>query len=72
MPDDVNRVFQYLLSMNIPYDTRIKILNLFDRRNNNGVSHPGSDDGIAWEVSKEEYFEYHKHVGLCLDNLLSS
>jgi AbiA family abortive infection protein len=67
---DSNRVFQYLLLMSIPHDTRIKILNLFDRRNNNGVSHPGSDDGIAWEVSKEEYFDYHRHVGICLDHLL--
>ncbi|NET61286.1 MAG: AbiA family abortive infection protein [Symploca sp. SIO2E6] len=69
---NANNVFEYLVSMNIPCETRIKIRNLFDRRNCNAVSHPGSDDTIAWEVTKEEYFDYHRHVGYCLSSLLLS
>ena len=67
---DANKVFEYLTSINIPYETRIKIRNLFDRRNYNGVSHPGIGDGAAWEVTKEEYFDFQKHVGYCLSSLL--
>lgn len=69
---DANKVFEYLTSINIPYETRITIRNLFDRRNHNGVSHPGTGDGAVWEVTKEEYFNYRQHVGYCVGNLLFS
>jgi AbiA family abortive infection protein len=67
---DANAVFSYLVKRNVPCETRVKIRNLFDRRNSNGVSHPGSDNHMAWEVTKEEYLDYYKHVGLCFDKLL--
>jgi hypothetical protein len=67
---DVNDVFKLLTSNNIPCETRIKIRNLFDRRNSNGVSHPGSGNNMAWEVTKEEYLDYYKHVGECFERLL--
>lgn len=69
---NANKVFEYLTSINIPYETRITIRNLFDRRNHNGVSHPGKGDNAVWEVTKEEYFDYQKHVGYCLGSLLFS
>jgi hypothetical protein len=42
---------------------------MFDRRNSNSVSHPGSDDNHIWEVTEEEYLEYYNYVGKCFDLL---
>jgi Arc/MetJ-type ribon-helix-helix transcriptional regulator len=50
----------------VPHEIRIKIRNLFDRRNRNTISHPSSDYKIAWEVTKSEYMEYREVVGKCL------
>ncbi len=63
---DVNSVVKFINSKHISHETCIKIRNLFDRRNANSVSHPGSDNSIAWEVTKEEYLDYYEHVGKCL------
>jgi AbiA family abortive infection protein len=67
---DVNNVVTFLQSKGIQHETCIKVRNLFDRRNSNRVSHPGSDGSLAWEVSREEYLDYYEHVGLCLNALL--
>jgi len=67
---DVKNVIKFLHSRNVPHEICIKIRNLFDRRNSNSISHPGSDDSIAWEVTREEYWDYHENVGKCLDFLL--
>ena len=67
---DVNNVVKFLQSKGIQHETCIKIRNMFDRRNSNRVSHPGSDGSLAWEVTKEEYLDYYEHVGKCLDFLL--
>lgn len=67
---DVNDVVKFLQSKGIQHEICIKVRNLFDRRNSNRVSHPGSDESIAWEVTKEEYLDYYEHVGRCLDFLL--
>jgi AbiA family abortive infection protein len=67
---DVNDVVKFLRSKGIPHEICIKIRNLFDRRNSNSVSHPGSDGSIAWGVTKEEYLDYYEQVGQCLDFLL--
>ncbi|MEG3436172.1 AbiA family abortive infection protein [Pannus brasiliensis CCIBt3594] len=67
---DVNSVVTFLQSKGIQHEVCIKIRNLFDRRNSNSVSHPGSDESIAWEVTKEEYLDYYNHVGRCLEFLL--
>ena len=67
---DVNDVVKFLQSNGIQHEVCIKVRNLFDRRNSNRVSHPGSDESLAWEVTKEEYLDYYKHIGRCLDFLL--
>ena len=67
---DVNKVVKFLHSKTIPNEVCIKIRNMFDRRNSNSVSHPGSDNSIAWEVTHEEYLDYYNHVGKCFDFLL--
>lgn len=67
---DVNNVVKFLYSKNVPHDICIKIRNLFDRRNSNRVSHPGSEDSSVWEVTREEYLDYCENVGKCLDFLL--
>lgn len=67
---DVNDVTKFLHSNNVPHEICTKIRNLFDRRNSNSVSHPGSDDSIAWGVTREEYSDYYENVGKCLDFLL--
>jgi len=67
---DVNNVIKLLHSNNVPHEICIKIRNLFDRRNSNRISHPGSEDSLAWEVTREEYWDYHENVGKCLDFLL--
>ena len=64
---EATQVVEFLRSAKIPHETCIKIRNLFDRRNKNPVSHP---DPIAWPVSINEYFDYHKHVGACLTCIL--
>ena len=60
---------EFLQNNHVPHQTRLKIRNLFDRRNKNPVSHA---DPTAWPVNQEEYFDYHNHVGICLDYVLNS
>ena len=67
---DVNDVIKFLHLSNVPHEICIKIRNLFDRRNSNRISHPGSDDSLAWEVTRDEYWDYYENVGKCLDFLL--
>lgn len=67
---DVNQVINFLRLNDVSHEVCLKIRNLFDRRNSNSISHPGSDDSIAWEVTREEYWDYHENVGKCLDFLL--
>ena len=67
---DVNNVVEFLQSKGIDHEVCIKVRNLFDRRNSNSVSHPGSDGSLAWEVTKEEYLDYYKYIGKCLYFLL--
>ncbi len=59
---NANRVETYLRGNAVPNTIRTKIRNLFDRRNNNPVAHPGSDVRVAWSVSKSEYFKYKASV----------
>jgi len=61
------QVLSFLGKKNILHEVSVKIRNLFDRRNKNPVSHA---DSISWPVSREEYQDYHKHVGLCLNHIL--
>ena len=64
---DANHVSEFLTTQRVPHETCIKIRNLFDRRNKNPVSHA---DPIAWPVSRDEYIDYHHHVGVCLGHIL--
>ena len=59
-------VMQFLKNQQVPHETCAQIRNLFDRRNKSPVSHP---DPIAWAVTKDEYMNYHSHVGNCLKHL---
>ena len=61
---------QFIESTGIPHTHYVQIRNLFDRRNKNQVSHPGSDNQTAWAVTKTEYEEYLHHVGRCLEFIL--
>jgi AbiA family abortive infection protein len=64
---DVAKVAEFLAQKRVSHITCIKVRNLFDRRNKNPVSHA---DPIAWPVSRDEYLDYHGHVGVCLKSLL--
>lgn len=61
---------RYLASQCISHENCIDIRNLFDRRNRNTVSHPGTDQKIAWGVTKNEYVKYRDAVGECLKIIL--
>lgn len=63
---------RYLQTKCVPHEIRIDIRNLFDRRNRNTVSHPGSGQNIAWGVTKEEYFKYSDAIGKCLSFILNN
>ena len=67
---NANDVVKFLAAQNTPNDTCIKIRNLFDRRNTNQVSHPGTDSVIAWGVDENEYIEYRTHVGKGLAHII--
>lgn len=67
---DANKVIEFLISLKINSEVKAKIRNLFDRRNKNPISHPGSDEAIAWAVSKIEYEEYKGFVRQCLAHIL--
>ncbi len=67
---DVNNVMKFLDKKGLTPETNIGIRNLFDRRNTNQVSHPGSDYFIAWSVTKAEYDKHRNKVSECLNALL--
>ncbi len=64
------KVNDFLISRNVPSDICTDIRNLFDRRNNNGVSHPRFEPGSAWNVTKVEYEKYHEAVKKALAYIL--
>jgi hypothetical protein len=67
---DANQVVQFLQAQGIPNSICIGVRRLFDRRNTNQVSHPGSANFLAWSVSQSEYWQYHRIVSECLDVLI--
>ncbi|MCU0446823.1 MAG: hypothetical protein MUE85_18130, partial [Microscillaceae bacterium] len=66
---DISNVKSYLESKEIETNLCNNISNLFDRRNNNPVSHPGNDTRFAKTVLKDEYFEYKTEVGKVLKKI---
>jgi AbiA family abortive infection protein len=67
---DVNDIKAFLASKNVPNEICIDIRNMFDRRNNNQVSHPGFQNIVTWSVNESEYQEYRLCVSLCLKEIL--
>ena len=67
---NANRVETYLRGRAVPNTIRTKIRNLFDRRNNNSVAHPGSDVRVAWSVSKSEYSKYKASVSEAINMII--
>lgn len=61
---------KYLTAQRVSHQVCIQINNLFDRRNHNVVSHPRSNQVIAWCVSKDEYFNYRNAVSMCLETII--
>ncbi|HNV51347.1 MAG TPA: AbiA family abortive infection protein [Tenuifilaceae bacterium] len=59
----------YLTTKGLDNPTRTKISNLFNRRNNNPISHPGSDSRVAWAVEKTEYSDYKINVAKTMETI---
>lgn len=67
---DATKVLAFLASRQVAPRVATQIRNLFDRRNANQISHPGSDDYVVWSVSEQEYHEYRRSTGECLGAIL--
>jgi len=67
---NINDITAFLRLKLVPNDIIISIQNLFDRRNNNSISHAGTDDHISWEVTIQEYLDYKNAVKRCLEIIL--
>ncbi|WP_217451438.1 hypothetical protein, partial [Metabacillus niabensis] len=53
----------------IEHSICIKIRNMFDRRNNNLVSHSGDENVQGTAVTRAEYTIYKEAVSMCLTRL---
>lgn len=69
---DANQVVQFLQARGVSHNVCIGVRRLFDRRNTNQVSHPGSANFLAWSVSQSEYWQYNQIVSECLGVLVKS
>lgn len=69
---DANQVVQFLQRESVSHEVCIGVRRLFDRRNTNQISHPGSANFLAWSVSEAEYWQYHQIVSECLTVLVKS
>lgn len=67
---DVNKTVKYCEKKGVPVETCMSIRNLFDLRNNNGISHPGNQQQVLVAVSKTKYYQYKDQVGKGLDYIL--
>ena len=67
---DANDVKSLLEEEGVANRVVIQIKNLFDRRNNNGISHSGTDDIMFSGVLRKEYFKFKGFVKASLNNLL--
>ncbi|PRY08963.1 AbiA family abortive infection protein [Pontibacter ummariensis] len=68
---EVSDVRAFLTAEGVENSQVIKIATLFDRRNNNPISHSGSNIRIASSITKEEYFGFKNSVDNVLGYLLS-
>lgn len=60
-----SNINEFLISENIPNNITISIINMFDRRNNNGISHT-----VGKEVSQKEYYDFKYSVSRCIKELV--
>lgn len=67
---DADEVINFLQSQGVSHEICIGVRRLFDRRNTNQVSHPGSAIFLAWSVTSFEYNEYRTIVAQCLKTLM--
>lgn len=65
-------VEEFLKKQNVDHPISIQIRNMFDRRNNNLVSHSGDEKIQGTAVTKEEYTIYKTAVSNCLQHLEST
>lgn len=66
---DANSVVSLLEKVNINHEQCIVIRNMFDRRNNNLISHAGEESVRGMAVTEPEYANYKIVVGECLNTL---
>jgi len=66
---NANSVEDFLKSVSIEHSICIKIRNMFDRRNNNLVSHSGDENVQGTAVTRAEYTTYKEAVSMCLSRL---
>jgi AbiA family abortive infection protein len=64
-----NKVEEFLKAKRVNHSICIKIRNMFDRRNNNLVSHSGDENVQGSAVTKEEYESYKSAVSNCLKHI---
>jgi len=67
---DAEKVIDLLDRLGVPSDTRSNIRNMFDRRNNNLISHPASVEQSMSGVTHDEYRRFRSHVGLCVASIV--
>ncbi|WP_415837322.1 hypothetical protein, partial [Pontibacter korlensis] len=68
---DVSDVRSFLTAEGVENNEVIKIATLFDRRNNNPISHSGNNIRVASSITKDEYFVFKNSVDNVLGFLLS-
>ncbi|MUK89282.1 AbiA family abortive infection protein [Ornithinibacillus sp. L9] len=66
---NANSIEVFLKKQSIEHFICIKLRNMFDRRNNNLVSHSGDENVQGSAVTKREYDYYKSAVSLCLKQL---
>jgi len=69
---DSNKVISFLTRKGVDSLLSNDISNLFDRRNNNPISHPGNDIRFAKLVDKNEYDNYKTKVNNTIGILLNN
>ena len=67
---NASKVIEFLKERRINYELCLKIGNMFDRRNNNLVSHSGDKVVTGFAVGKKEYMEFKSAVTSCLQLLV--
>lgn len=69
---NASKVIEFLKGRNVNYKLCLKIGSMFDRRNNNLVSHSGDKVVTGFAVSKKEYNEFKEAIENCLKTLVAN